>query len=764
MPQLLRNQDSLVDITMSFRQKSASPLFLSLAVLFLAVHGPVEAFASSSILGMGAETGTPSGDVRAAILKNDARNDSVVGIKKSDADKAKEAQRPAILRDIEFKRPVRLGIQARIGNSGNSATVSCTKEYLVEMFNPSNINVYYLSDRDLSAAIRTDQVDFFIADADFFALEQSLGTAHQIATLWPRTADTPLAATASVFFMKRTPERQMRSLPLGTVTGHDFVATNSASLGGWLAGAAEIVRNSTVSFESLNGRADFLGQDPMSVVTAVLRDPQKVGVLPACELERLAQTKELELDDFTFIGLHSSDGLRCLHSTRAYPSWVFGSVVGTDLTLLNAATSLLLTMKGSPYSGEWAIPVSNREIYDLFYDLKIGPYQDLAGWSLQRYVREHAEMIAVVLLLVFLVISYTMTLSILVRRRTRALREALEDRDRIEAEASQSRQHIANLERTGIVGQMSTIIAHELKQPLGAITNYSNGLLRRLRRGSMNPAQFEEALGEIVLQAERASKIVERVRSYAKHDFPPRKVADLSIIIENAIQTFRRSRTTNAELVVRMHSRSMASVDSWEIELAILNLMKNAADATVEVGKPRIEVELIPGDEENWILTVADNGPYLTDEQLSRFFKPLQTSKGAAGMGLGLSIVANIAERHAGNITVARNGECGVKFTMTIPRQIRLGEGDASEEVEMGPETVSIYEAGGNGPVVRSTVEPRPLKTVPEDETDSLQMPKTVHTGGLSQAVNLMEGGVVRTTGHRIKDFTIDESDMPRNA
>lgn len=369
--------------------------------------------------------------------------------------------------------------------------------------------------------------------------------------------------------------------------------------------------------------------------------------------------------------------------------------------------------------------VTNRPVFDLFYTLKIGPYSDLAGWSFQRFVREHAEIIALIMLVIFLVLTYTTTLSILVRRRTRALRDALDQRDRIEAEAAQSRQHIANLERTGIVGQMSTIIAHELKQPLGAITNYGNGLLRRLGCGDVEREKLELALREIVLQAERASKIVERVRSYAKHDYPPRKVSDLSIIIENAIQTFRRSRTTDAELTVRMHPHSMAEVDGWEIELVVLNLLKNAADAISGIPDPKIEVCLYPSDEHTWILTVGDNGPYISDEQLSRFFKPLQTSKGEAGMGLGLSIVANIAERHAGNITVARNGSRGVKFTMTIPSQMK----DVSVIADMGPETVSIYESGGNGRVAREVVERRGEEQADESPQLERSLPGHGHTG-----------------------------------
>ena len=191
------------------------------------------------------------------------------------------------------------------------------------------------------------------------------------------------------------------------------------------------------------------------------------------------------MDEIEVLNPKKKDGLSCAHSTEVYPGRVFAAVNDIDPTLKKAMTAVLLGMSSIKYGAEWALPVTNRPVFDLFYTLKIGPYSDLAGWSFQRFVREHAEIIALIMLVIFLVLTYTTTLSILVRRRTRALRDALDQRDRIEAEAAQSRQHIANLERTGIVGQMSTIIAHELKQPLGAITNYGNGLLRRLGRGDV---------------------------------------------------------------------------------------------------------------------------------------------------------------------------------------------------------------------------------------------------------------------------------------
>ena len=714
------------------------PLSLSrlLFVVLAATLAVTEVAAKpASYIGFGMQTGTPSGDVRAALTP---AGGSMVQEKRGQSDATLqlggEDRRPAIVRALTLNRPVRIGIQKLLDRQHNAAMVTHTRQYLEKMFGQRNLTIYTLSDKDLSTAVRTNKVDFFLADGDFYALEESLGGVHSVATLWPMTSDTPSAVTASTIFMKRTDTRTMASLPLGVLTGHPLAATTPSSLSAWLAAAVEVVREKQVSFDSLTGKAEFLGYDTLKVVQAVRESDHTVGVLAACELERLQEAGEANLNEFVILNDKKNDGLACRHSTEVYPGWVFGTVNETEPALRKAMTSVLFGMSGLRYGAEWTMPVSNRAVYDLFYDLKIGPYQDLAEWSLRRVVREHSDLIALVLLCSFLALSYMTAISVLVRRRTHQLRLALEERARIENEVAQSRQHIANLERTGIVGQMSTIIAHELKQPLGAITNYGNGLLRRLRRGNIDPKSFETALNEVVLQAERASKIVERVRAYAKHDFPPRKVADISIIIENAIQTFRRSRTTEAELTVRMHSRSMAEVDSWEVELAILNLLKNAADAVSTVPDPRIDVALEPAEGENWVLTVADNGPYVSDEALEKFFMPLQTSKGAAGMGLGLSIVANIAERHAGHIRVDRNGERGVVFTITLPRLVRLTSGDTTEEVVMGPETVSIYEAGGNGNVVRNTIDtPEVAVKIPADP------PKTIHTGGLSRVVRVME-------------------------
>ncbi len=760
---------------------------LSAAALIAAlVTSPAAPGASNSFLGVGSGE-TPTEAIRSLTTYQESLPKSVPApVRKSMKDPANLTGEPEpLVKNPPFTAPIRLGVQHSLLKSSQSEMVLKTRDHLARVYGRQWINVFYLEDADLSTAIRSRQVDFFIADVDFFTIEEGFSFVEAIASLWPSDADSPQGATASVIVARKAGNEKAPALH--DLATRKIVASSADSLSGWLAAAVELKKHHVFINDDPMKNVSFTGGNVRKVFSTMNASPDVIGVLPACELEHLGEKGDIRLRDYWVINQITGDGLRCAHSTALYPGWIFAAGAHVTPAINKAITTALFTMDGKPYGAEWSMPASNRPIYDLFYTLKIGPYKDLAQWSLRRFVESNAQLLAFISLLLFMILTYAGTLSVLVRRRTKLLRQALRERDEADREMQASRAHIENLERTGLVGQMSTVIAHELKQPLGAVSNYANSLLRRLRRDDFNRERFEMALTEIVEQTARASQIVERVRSYAKHDYPPRKVDDISAIIESAIQTFKRSRNTNAAVVVRMRPKSLAEVDSWEIELALLNLMKNAADALVNVANPRIDVVLEKLDEMNWRLTVADNGPYLTDEQLARFFKPLQTSKGEAGMGLGLSIVANIAERHAGNITVARNGERGVKFTIVFPRYNDPSLKDAVPWPS-GDEELVVYQSGGNGPVYRRTLNARAIRDARRMNLANIDLafedddvPKTVHAGVLTDVTRVMEMGkplsaaynependrqvVEREVERFVKDaLEIDERDVPKNA
>ena len=557
----------------------ASALGVGLA---LTLHAPAPLAAppaGSSFIGMGTTTGTPSSDIRAAIRPDMAEIPEPEAVKNAEISADALIGVPVISERMRIGRPIRLGIEAELGRTQYAAWIRYTLEALRHALGKKNVQVFYLDGRGLSVALQNSEIDFFIANSHTFALQQSKTTVEQLATFLPVDASRAEEAQAGVLFMKRggleekvlgrndavgsestsssttSVETQRSVTPDGSATVFTstgtgsrtserlnlqhlienlkeggIVAVEKTSLGGWLAPLALLQREG-LSALAAGRQTTFTNGDERAVLDAVLSGEAVLGILPACTLERFRKAGLVDPKrDLVIVDPQPADGLACVHSTPTYPGWAFGTTAKTDPLLKKNIGSLLFSMNADRYGGQWQFPALNRSIYDLFYELKMGPYEHLATWSLHRFMRENSEALALIIFLTFVVISDAVSLSVLVRRKTKQLRDALHDRDLVEAEAAQSRQHIANLERTGIVGQMSTIIAHELKQPLSAISNYANSLHRRTKNDKFDKESFIWALTEIANEAERASRIVDRVRSYAKHDYPPRTVTDLSTL------------------------------------------------------------------------------------------------------------------------------------------------------------------------------------------------------------------------------------------
>lgn len=169
---------------------------------------------------------------------------------------------------------------------------------------------------------------------------------------------------------------------------------------------------------------------------------------------------------------------------------------------------------------------------------------------------------------------YNLIISVEVASRTKALKRALAEKDRISKQQEQTNEYISRLERTGIVGQMSSMIAHELKQPLATVSNYSRGLLRRIERGSADKDTIVKVLKEIEYHTERANDIVDHVRSYAKPHEVKREEHDLRDIVAKTVATFEKSGRTTVPVIVEGERHALVEADDWEIELALLNLLK----------------------------------------------------------------------------------------------------------------------------------------------------------------------------------------------
>ncbi|MFO1195572.1 MAG: PAS domain S-box protein [Burkholderiaceae bacterium] len=245
---------------------------------------------------------------------------------------------------------------------------------------------------------------------------------------------------------------------------------------------------------------------------------------------------------------------------------------------------------------------------------------------------------------------------------------------RHEAE-EQQRQQDQKLQRTArlvTMGEMASSLAHELNQPLTAISNYCMGLATRIRSrvAQGQPVDADEMLvmlGKTAAQAERAGMVIRRIREFVKRSEPERIVCDVRTIVADAVglaeidaqrQGVRIDVTLPASLPT-LHA------DPILVEQVLLNLIKNGIDAMRDAPSRHLEVAVVVRTDVVEF-SVTDAGAGLDPAARDKLFEPFFTTK-SEGMGMGLNICRSIVESHQGRLWVEPNDTQGCTFRFTIP-------------------------------------------------------------------------------------------------
>lgn len=245
----------------------------------------------------------------------------------------------------------------------------------------------------------------------------------------------------------------------------------------------------------------------------------------------------------------------------------------------------------------------------------------------------------------------------------------ISERRRTEAMFRQQQEKIQMTARLVTVGEMATTIAHELNQPLAAITNYSMGCVRRLRSGNWREAELIEAMEKGAAQAERASKVIQRVRSFVSRRAPNLVSCDINEVITGVgsmISVEARQRGASVTLDLS-HAIPYVHADPVLMEQVVLNLARNAIES-MEDNAPeerQVTIRSCAYEEETVEIEVCDHGRGI-DPQLERdLFTPFFSTK-PHGTGLGLHICRSIVEAHGGHVWLTRNAEKGVTFHFSL--------------------------------------------------------------------------------------------------
>jgi two-component system C4-dicarboxylate transport sensor histidine kinase DctB len=245
-----------------------------------------------------------------------------------------------------------------------------------------------------------------------------------------------------------------------------------------------------------------------------------------------------------------------------------------------------------------------------------------------------------------------------------ALQREIAERKRVQETLAVAEQTLEQSSKLAALGEMSAAVSHELNQPLAAMKTYLAGARLLLRRN--RPEEALSAFGRIDDLIERMGAITRQLKSYARKGqeaFSPVNMGDALASALSMMEPQLRQRKVQISRIVP-DKPVVVRGDSMRIEQMMVNLLRNALDATKATRNPQVEVILSAG--ETATLTVRDNGPGIED--LDALFEPFYTTKPAGdGVGLGLAISSGIVNDLGGRLT-ARNGQAGgAVFEMQLP-------------------------------------------------------------------------------------------------
>ncbi len=362
--------------------------------------------------------------------------------------------------------------------------------------------------------------------------------------------------------------------------------------------------------------------------------------------------------DFDLIPPDVSDGEKgslTPHSTALYPGWAFASSIRVNR---KTGEEFAKALRGFDFSSTvtWDTARDYTKVHRAQEELQFEPYLKFQRMSTLEFLREHIIWIFAVMAFVLALILRVLLKERTVRRLTVELMHAMQ-KERASEKRFEELEHIAS------VSQISSIVAHELRQPLAAVTNFAMGIRRRANNKTLTPESLDFALGRILQENERASAIVDHVRNYAKKHEKQSEEIKLTSLMSKAGLGLELNNDKRIEFRVEGDPRFRA--DALEMGLVIRNLVKNAVEAIGDDPAGHILVDLHT-EKDHIVFTVSDNGPITSDEDIEKLLVPMRSEK-SEGLGLGLSIARKIVESYDGTIEFARNIPRGLKVTVKFP-------------------------------------------------------------------------------------------------
>ena len=238
-----------------------------------------------------------------------------------------------------------------------------------------------------------------------------------------------------------------------------------------------------------------------------------------------------------------------------------------------------------------------------------------------------------------------------------------------EFEAHQRLSELAHVGRQAIAGELSTSIAHELNQPLGAILTNAETAELILESPAPDLDELKEIVADIRRDDQRASEVIHRMRSLLRRTPFELRDVDLNDIMRDVFDFLAgQAASRNVALYFKAFPEALPiKGDAIQLQQVILNLVVNSVEAVSVMPHSRAVIgrtELNGGS--SAVVSISDSGPGIPTEKLAEIFDPFFTTK-QQGMGIGLSLARTIVQAHKGRIWAENQAEGGAVFRLSLP-------------------------------------------------------------------------------------------------
>lgn len=556
--------------------------------------------------------------------------------------------------------PINLGVLDTDHLEETASAQAILLDRLRREFHPRLVNLHYYDWKGIDNAIKGGTLDLILVSSTFFStIEHNKGVKPLAGLVHNNSVDADHILAATLITTKNFPAASVKDLKGKKL----FLATKTEDSNIVL---MDYFYKRGISDKSFFTSIEFVKGGLEELIEKIKNNPDSVTAFPACSLEELEQSQPEVANNLHPVEGKKGEGLECIRTTQLFPGWVLASVHDKDLPMIRRATAAALTttMAGSL---QWSFAPENFEgIRNVLIDLKIGPYAADDGTALASFFRKYQYWLWGVAAIVLLLLAHSVLVAIQVRRKTKNIKSLMEEKIKYTQEMSETREKLQTMEKFQSINQMSSLLAHELQQPLGAIKNFSRGLVRKTQKGKIDNEIFNLAMNQIIAEVDKAAEIVNHVRAYAKNLPTRREFVDLNEVASASFQTFLSATNFKGRTDLILFTRPIiVEISVWEIEIVLLNLLKNAAEALSQVSDG--EIKMVINCKGNTAqVFVEDNGVIADEELIQRIFKPLFSTK-KNGLGLGLAIAERIAESHGGRLSAKPNNEKGLIFELCLP-------------------------------------------------------------------------------------------------